>query len=42
LQQSGVLLGLVQLLLQGLSTEHCVTVPLKQIGLLSGSLNDVL
>jgi hypothetical protein len=40
--QGGVLLGLVQLLLQGLSAEHRVTVPLKHIRLLLGSLNDVL
>jgi hypothetical protein len=42
LQQSRVLLGLVQLLLQGLRAEHCVVIPLKHIGFLSGSLNDVL
>jgi hypothetical protein len=35
-------LRLVKLLLQGLDAEHCVVVPLEKIGLLVGSLNDIL
>jgi hypothetical protein len=42
LQQGGVLLGLVQLFLHGLSAEHCVAIPLKHVSLLSRSLNDIL
>jgi hypothetical protein len=42
LEQSGMLLRLVKLLLQGLGAEHCVTVPLQKIKLLAGPLNDIL
>jgi hypothetical protein len=42
LEQSRMLLRLVKLLLQGLNAEHCVVVPLQQIGLLAGSLSNIL
>jgi hypothetical protein len=37
-----VLLGLVQLFLQGLCAEHHVAISLKHVRLLSGSLHDIL
>jgi hypothetical protein len=42
LHRGGMLPGLHELLLQGFRPEHCVAVPLKQVGLLPGPLRDVL
>jgi hypothetical protein len=42
LEHGGVLLGLIEFFLQRLCPEHCITIPLEHIGLLSGSLHDIL
>jgi hypothetical protein len=42
LEHGGVLPGLSEFFLQQLYSEHCIAIPLEHIGLLSGSLHDIL
>jgi hypothetical protein len=42
LENGGVLPGLIEFFLQRLWPEHCIAIPLEHIGLLSGSLHDIL
>jgi hypothetical protein len=42
LEHGGVLPGFIEFLLQRLYPEHCITIPLEHIRLLSGSLHDIL
>jgi hypothetical protein len=42
LEHGGVHPGLIEFFLQRLCPEHCIAIPLEHIGLLSGSLHDIL
>jgi hypothetical protein len=42
LEHGGVHPGLIEFFLQRLCPEHCIAIALEHIGLLSGSLHDIL
>jgi hypothetical protein len=42
LEHGGVLPGLIEFFIQRLCPEHCIAIPLKHIGFLSGPLHNIL